>query len=194
METNNKVNPLMFGNKGAISPLIFNTDKTDEIVVITADAEGGKYVKAGMLYYKYEGIEIWADLESKIIVNKLEKSFTVRRNDIHGKKINPEDQKYVILLYPDDDDEERMNWIAVDGRETAYDWIKTMIGNGYDPDKSIIISETVDLSKALTITEYVKYLKNANLVPDDDFDIEDYRLNIDYEDEEEEEDGGEQYQ
>ena len=171
-----KVSPLSFGNKGVVSPLIFHNQKSSDILVITAEAEGGKYVKAGMLYYNFNGVEIWADLDCSVVVNKLEKSFTVRRVENQLPKVAPENQQYVLLFYPDDDDMDRAQWVSVEGRENAYEWIKSMIGNGYDPDSSNVLAENVAVAQALTMTEFVKYLKNSNLVPEDDFDILDYRL------------------
>ena len=44
-----------------------------------------------------------------------------------------------------------------------------------DPEKSFILVENVPYKDALTVAEFVRYLKNAELVDiDDGFDIDEY--------------------
>ena len=43
-----------------------------------------------------------------------------------------------------------------------------------DPDKSIVLTENVAIKDAFTVSQFVKYLQNASLVEEDDFDIEIY--------------------
>jgi hypothetical protein len=43
-----------------------------------------------------------------------------------------------------------------------------------NPDKSFILTANVPLKDALSVTQFVDYLKNSNLVPEDNFDIHDY--------------------
>ena len=69
------------------------------------------------------------------------------------------------------------------GRTAIYDYIVHNIASNYmNPDKSIILTDNVALKDALTVTQFVSYLKNGNLVPEDDFDIEEYRTTGDEED------------
>jgi hypothetical protein len=37
------------------------------------------------------------------------------------------------------------------------------------------LTDNVALKDALSVTQFVNYLKNGNLVPEDDFNIDDYR-------------------
>jgi hypothetical protein len=193
-DSNNPVNPLSFGQeaKKAQSPFIFFKEQTNDpdTFAIMASTDGGKYVKGGMLYYKLNGVEIFADLDCIIYVNKIENSFTVQKNKVSDTvtPVNAEQQQYVILLYPINDEEYDPIWCSVVGRENAYDIIKSEFpSESYDPDLSFVLVGNVKLDDALSVTEFVNYLKNSNLIPEDDFYIENYKVG-DYNGEDEESD------
>ena len=59
------------------------------------------------------------------------------------------------------------------GRSIVYEYIKNNIED-IDPDNSIILTENVAVKDAFTVSQFVKYLQNASLVEEDDFDIEMY--------------------
>ena len=183
-DSNNPVSPLSFGNdaKKAQSPFIFFQEDVNspDTFAIMASTDGGKYVKGGMLYYKLNDVEIFADLDCVIYVNKIENSYTVKRNNV-SQSITPKDveqQQYIILLYPADGGEEsEFTWSSVIGRTNAYDIIKSEFPSGaYDPDNSFVLVGNVKLDDSLSVTEFVNYLKNSNLIPEDEFYIENYKI------------------
>ena len=178
------VSPISFGKdaKKAQSPFIFFQEDVNspDTFAIMASTDGGKYVKGGMLYYKLNDVEIFADLDCVIYVNKIENSYTVKRNNI-SQSISSKDveqQQYIILLYPSDGGEEsEFTWSSVIGRTNAYEIIKSEFPSGaYDPDNSFVLVGNVKLDDALSVTEFVNYLKNSNLIPEDEFYIENYKI------------------
>jgi hypothetical protein len=183
-DSNKPVNPLSFGDdaKKAQSPFVFFKENTNDpdTFAIMASTDGGKYVKGGMLYYKLNDVEIFADVDCVIYVNKIENSYTVQKNNISQSVTpkNAEEQQYVILLYPVDGGEENnFTWSSVIGRQNAYEIIKSEFpSEAWDPDKSFVLVGNVKLDDALSVTEFVNYLKNSNLIPEDEFFIENYKI------------------
>ena len=178
------INPLVFLEKGqkvpAKSPLIFlDREETSTMFSITKLTDNGKYVKGGMLYYKMFDVEIMADIDATIYVNLAEKSYIVKLNKSNEsiQSQDPVTQQYVILLYSVSDDSSECVWMSVEGRENCYNLIKEQISTYlYDPDHSIVLTGSVSLDDCLTVTEFVNYLKNSNVIEEDDFDITQYTI------------------
>jgi hypothetical protein len=143
-------------------------------------------IQMGMLpkifppYPDRNDVEIFADVDCVIYVNKIENSYTVQKNNISQSVTpkNAEEQQYVILLYPVDGGEENnFTWSSVIGRQNAYEIIKSEFpSEAWDPDKSFVLVGNVKLDDALSVTEFVNYLKNSNLIPEDEFFIENYKI------------------
>lgn len=171
------------------SPFIFLDKQSNDsdVFAITKFTDNGKYVKGGMLYYKMFDVEIFADIEATIYVNLIDRSYTVKLNKSNNSvaPVDAETQQYVIMLSPVDDGEEYV-WRSIEGRQNCYELIKQeIVGYLYDPDKSFVLTGTVSLNDALSISEFVNYLKNSNFdFANDDFEIEQYKVNQEYDENE----------
>ena len=95
---------------------------------------------------------------------------------------NPEEKEYIILYVllttePGEEDngipEDAYRWESIVGRTSAYDSIKVN-APVIDVDKSLVLVDNVPLKDALTVREFINYLKNSNIIIDESFDIEDY--------------------
>lgn len=95
------------------------------------------------------------------------------------RRIKPgENIKYLLLIKVPNSDE--TFWEIIEGRESAYEYIKNNI-TIIDVDESFIIAnkmKEIDLDKMHTIYHFVKFAKNENNIVDE-FDIDDYISNID---------------
>jgi hypothetical protein len=145
--------------------------------------ENGKYMRGKLLYYKLNGVEVYTDANNIIFVDTVQNQMFIREHDQVFNEISPEDpeNKRYIILYTDlgfdednmDQSEFPLRWESVTGRNQAYNNIKVN-APVIDIDKSIILSDTVSLKDALSVRQFVEYLKNAELIKDDTFDINDY--------------------
>lgn len=146
---------------------------------ILSSTENGKYIRGGMLFFEFNGIEIYTELNNAIFVDLIHKTCFIK--DYHKVKeeitpVDAEQRQYIILMSSEDENGDQIyTWEAMTGRTTMYEYIVDNIDElGIDPEKSFILVETVPYKDALTVTEFVKYLKNAEYVPDDGFDIDEY--------------------
>ena len=145
---------------------------------ITATTGNGKYVRDGYLFYEMNGVEIYAELNSILMINTEDKTVFIKTDKNLSGSISPSDPELIeyVILYTDigyESEDEPFRWVKVQGRTNAYNTIKdnaTMI----NVDQSFIIAESVALKDALSIREFCEYLKNSGLFADDDFDINDY--------------------
>jgi hypothetical protein len=144
--------------------------------------DNGKWRRGSTLYYSFNGVEIYTDEDNIIFVNTENNTLFIRRNDKIESEINPKDpeQKQYIILYTDlgwdevgNEDEFPLRWEAVTGRTQAYENIKDN-ADVIDIDKSIVLAETVAIKDALSVREFMNYLKNSQLIVDENFDINDY--------------------
>lgn len=148
---------------------------------ITAATENGKFLAGEMLFYVYKGVQIYTDKNNIIFVNRDSDRIFIRDDSKIAKNLNVVDpeQKQYIILYTDAGDEESdaefvYRWEACIGRTTAYDYIKSNAPI-IDIDKSIVLVEDVAFNDALTVRQFVNFLKNSNMVDlYDGFNIEDY--------------------
>lgn len=177
------VSPIFFTKSGKnkdgkliVSPVYKVSDAIDgpDRFVIARTTDNGKWVRNGMLFYRLNGITIFADIDDVILVDLPNETMTVRRGNVK-EMVEPEDpeyRQYLLLLYLSDSN---TTWETIVGRSTTYEYIKNNIEE-FDPDQSLVLTENVPYKDAYSITQFVKYVKNANLVEEDDFEIESYSL------------------
>ena len=178
-------NPFIFTGKKPINPFynIETESNGPDRFAIIKTTDNGKYIRGNMLFYAYKGIEIYTEIDNVIFVDTINDIINIREysktlNEIDP--VDPEERQYVIIIVSDEDIEDEGNsmytWDAMIGRTTMYNYIVNNIEIKYmDPDKSIVLTDNVPLKDALSVTQFVNYLKNGNLVPEDDFNIDDYR-------------------
>lgn len=147
---------------------------------ILKTTDNGKWMRGGMLFYEMNGVSIYTEDSNIIFVNLDTKTMFVRDNnrvEAEINPVNPEEKEYIILYadlgFEDADEGFPLRWEACTGRTMTYENIKANI-EVIDPDKSIVLAETVTLKDALTVREFMNYLKNSSLIVDDSFDINDY--------------------
>lgn len=170
LKPNQKINPIYFQD---------NEPNSSRRFAILRTTDNGAYVVGDMLYYNMNGIEIYTVIDNIIFVDLNNKSVRIRNNQKISEQItpdNPEERQYIFLITNNDD---LYEWVSLVGRTEAYNWIKENIElYGFDPDESIVLTETVQFKDALSVTKFVKYLQNASLVDDSTFDIEYYRIGV----------------
>jgi hypothetical protein len=178
--------PIVFHEDGNV-PLykpVYNIEQTvngELMFAITSLTDGGKYVRGNMLYYQYNGVNIYTDINNIIFVNRETNNLFIREYDKVQSGLNPKDpqEKQYIILYTEiggdeSDNEFPFRWEACQGRNDAYDHIK-INAPIIDIDRSIIIVEDVSIKDCLTVREFVNHLKNSNMVDlYDGFEIDEY--------------------
>lgn len=152
-------------------------DTPNRFVIVKTTANG-KYLVGDMIHYNYKGVEIITDSTNAIFVDKINETVFVREFDKALRSISPEDperRQYVILMvgYDNEYEDDMFQWSSVTGRTGAYEFIK-MYAYVMDIERSIVLTDNVVFKDALTVSQFVHYLKNSQMVPDDDFDIDDY--------------------
>lgn len=177
--------PFVYTGKKPTSPFynIETESNGEDRFVIIKTTDGGRYIRGNMLFYNYKGIEIYTEINNAIFVDTINDTVTIKDYGKTLEEINPtdpENRQYVLIIVSDEDIEDQginmYTWDAMIGRTTMYNYIVDNIAAKYmDPDKSIVLTDNVALKDALSVTQFVNYLKNGNLVPDDDFNIDEYR-------------------
>lgn len=176
------------------NPIIFSEDNKREKAISFLDTsingknrfainkytENGKYLRGNLLYYNFNGIEIFTESNNVIFVDTKDKSVFIRRQENVDAEINPtrpEDKEYILLYtdlgYEDEDVEFPLRWEAVVGRNEAYNNIKCNI-DVIDIDKSLVLVDTVPLKDSMTVRQFMSWIKNGNIIEDESFDINDY--------------------
>lgn len=181
-QVNKPINPLTFhkDNNIIINPfkVIDNhpNDKTKFAILKTT--ENGKYVRGGLLFFNFNGIEIYTEINNAIFVDTVNNTVFIKEYQKVIDEITPSDpaeKQYIILMSCEDQEGEHFVWEAMQGRQTAYEYIRDNIEElNIDPENSFVLVETVPYKDALTITGFIKYLQNAELVDPDEFDIDGY--------------------
>ena len=149
---------------------------SDTKFVINRLTDNGAYIKGGMLYFRINGVDIFTDINHSIFVDKKNNSVVIKTAENLANiedKTDPELRQYIILIYNTNPELDEFRWESMTGRTVMYDYIKNNIED-IDPDHSIILTENVAIKDAFTVSQFVKYLQNASLVEEDDFDIEMY--------------------
>ena len=186
--------PFIYTGKKPSSPFynIESESNGENRFVIIKTTDGAKYIRGNMLFYNFKGVEIYTEIDNAIFVDSINDIVTIKDYSKTLEEINPtdpENRQYVLIIVSDSDIEnEGINmytWDAMIGRTTMYNYIVDNIESKYmDPDKSIVLTDNVALKDALTVTQFVNYLKNGNLIPEDDFDINNFRYDRGNEDDE----------
>lgn len=149
---------------------------------ITRNTHNGKYLRGNMLFYSLNGVEIYTESTNVIFVDTVNNVLFIRDHERVINEITPKDpeEKQYIILYSDlgyenarEDDEFPFRWEAVTGRTMAYEHVK-INAPIIDVDKSIVIVETVAVKDALSVREFMNYIKNSDIVKDESFDINDF--------------------
>lgn len=152
---------------------------------ILKSTEGGKYIRGNYLYYSFNGVDIYTELNNIIFVDTTNHSLFIRDYDKVNKNVSPSDpetKEYIILYtdlgYEDQDEGFPLRWESVTGRMTCYENIKSNI-SVIDIDKSLVLVDTVAVKDSLTVREFIEYLQNADIV-DKEIDLEDISLGSEY--------------
>ena len=181
-QVDSPINPLTFhkDNNIIINPfrVIDNhpNDKTKFAILKTT--ENGKYVRGGLLFFNFKGIEIYTELNNAIFVDTVNDTIFIKEYQKVIDEITPSDpaeKQYILLMKCEDQDGEYYVWEAMQGRSNAYQYIIDNIDDmNINPEESFVLVETVPYKDALTITAFVKYLQNAEFVDPNELDIESY--------------------
>ena len=180
---NGPINPITFVDKDkhpVINPFYVLEDHPNDKnrFAILSTTENGKYVRGGMLVFTFNGIEIYTELKNAIFVDIPNKTVFIKDYSKVVEEItpkDPEERQYILLMKCTEDDQDVYFWEAMTGRLTAYEYIVNNIDELLiDPDNSFVLVENVPYKDALSISNFIRYLKNADLVEEDGFDIEEY--------------------
>ncbi|MCM1215952.1 MAG: hypothetical protein NC548_15705 [Lachnospiraceae bacterium] len=149
----------------------------DRFVIVKTTANG-RFLIGNKIHYRFNGIDIITDSSNAIFVDTINRTVFVREyekalNEI--APVDPEKRQYVMLFYDPYGEDHNTEWQSVEGRTAAYNYIKTHI-ELFDPKQSIVLTDNVALKDALTVSQFVKYLKNGDIIGDDGFDIEDFEM------------------
>lgn len=167
-------NPIYFEEEH--HPIYFQEDELNgtKRFAITRTTENGKYVTGGMLTFRINGVEIYTDIENIIFVDLRNNTAFIKNHEKVNSEIAPADpatRQYILMLTINDDyADDKYTWESITGRDNVYEFIKTNYDIlSFDPDKSIVLTENVAVKDAITIRQFIEYLKNGDLIPEDDF-------------------------
>lgn len=179
------INPLFHvsDENKTIEPFIAidNHPNDEDHFAILRTTENGKYVMGGLLRFVFNGVDIATDINNVIFIDRINKSVYIKDYSKVVEEItppDPEERQYIILYTYSDQDGDQHLWEAMSGRNTTYEWIRDNIDElGFNPDDSFVLVETVPYKDALSVTQFVEYIKNSGFVEsDDEFDIQNYRF------------------
>lgn len=182
-KSSSPITPIEFTENVQDNPISFiDKDINNETsFAILKTTENGKYMRGNLLFYSLNGVEVYTDPNNIIFVDTVNNTLFIKEYSKVINEIAPKDpeQKQYIILYTDlgyDNGEEEfpLRWEAAQGRLNAYESIKSNAPI-IDIDKSIVIVENVAIKDALTVRQFVNYIKNADMVDKfDGFDIDSY--------------------
>lgn len=179
---NKPIVPIEFTDKVQENPISFiNKDiNTETSFAILKTTENGRYMRGNMLFYSLNGVEVYTDPNNIIFVDTVNNTLFIKEYSKVVSEIaptDPEKRQYIILYtdlgYEEGDTEFPLRYEPVQGRTNAYESIKVNAPI-IDIDKSIVLVENVALKDALSVREFVQYIKNADMVEEDGFDIDNY--------------------
>lgn len=174
------INPLVFSdNDEPVKPIYSIEDhpNDEKKFAILKTTENGKYVRNGSLFFKINGVELYADIDDVLFVDLVNKTVFIQKGTKYTDEVDPVDpekKQYIIMMNNDDGD--KYTWAALSGRTEMYRFIVDNIDTlAIDPVNSFVLVETVPYKDALTVEQFVKYLKNMEFVSSNDgFDIDEY--------------------
>lgn len=177
--------PITFHEEGKEwrqSPITFEEDRinSENNYAITRLTSNGKYVRGNMLFYKFNGVEIYTEINNIILVDVINRCVFIKKHSEVIEQVapkNPEQKQYIILycfeLGEEEESDDTYIWESYIGRSYAYKALLCHL-SVIDIDKSLVLVDNVALKDSLSVRKFLEYLKNAGLVPEDDFDLSDY--------------------
>lgn len=178
------ISPIHSTPNGVTSPIYFLDDNinTENRFIITRFTDGGKYVRGNMIFYTMKGVEIYAELEDAIYVDLINHTAVVKKfKEIEDEttKVDPEERQYILMLVPygyeECDNDTSCKWVAMQGRTSTYEYIRDHIESyEFDPARSLVLTQNIKFKDAFTIVQFVDFIKNSDMVAEDDFDIHYY--------------------
>lgn len=182
---NDIIDPLYFfgaDNPNHIIKPVYNIDDhpNDKYkFAILRTTENGKYVIGDLLCFKLGDVTISTQLNNVIFVDLLNKTAFIKEFDKVTEVVNPEDpeqRQYIIMMscIDPETDEEEYRWEAMTGRTSMYEFIADNEEFlNIDPDKSFILTENVPYKDAITVRQFVRYVKNKGMFENDGLEFDD---------------------
>lgn len=148
---------------------------------ILKTTDNGKWVRGNLLFYNFNGVNIYTELNNIILINEISKTVYIKEYDKVIKELtpnSPEEKQYIALYtdlgYEESEESFPLRWEAQQGRTNIYECIRSNIGV-IDLDKSIVCVDSVPLKDSLTVREFVSYVNNAGYINEEDqIDLEMY--------------------
>ena len=171
------IEPVYFfeGDKNIIKPVYNIDDHPDDKYkfAILRSTENGKYVIGNLLHFKLGGVEITTELNNVIFIDLLNKTAFIKQFDQVTETVdpvNPEERQYIIMMscINEETGEPEYRWEAMTGRSEMYKYIAD--NQDYlamDIDNSFVLTENVPYKDALTVRQFVRYVKNKGLFEND---------------------------
>lgn len=182
-------------DKKIIDPIFFYKDKKNHIIkptynlddhpndkykfAILRSTENGKYIVGGLLHFEINGVSINTEINNVIFVDLLNKSIFIKEFDKVNETVDPvdpEERQYIIMMSCIDEvsGEDVYRWEAMQGRSTMYNYIaENEDFLSIDPDHSFIITDNVPFKDALTVRQFVRYVKNKGMFENDGLEFDD---------------------
>jgi hypothetical protein len=93
-----------------------------------------------------------------------------------NKDDDAETKQYLVLYYAtDEDDNDVKSFEICTGRTETFNFIKNMI-ESINIHDSLVLSENNTLKNIISVYEFMKYLRDNDLIYDKTFDIEEYNI------------------
>lgn len=179
----NIIDPIYFyKNKNHIVKPTYNLDDhpNDKYkFAILRSTENGKYVVGDLLYFKLGEVSISTEINNVIFVDLLNKSVFIKQFDKVTETVDPVDpetRQYIIMMSCIDEvtGDEAYRWEAMQGRSTMYKYIADNEDFlSINPDNSFVITDNVPFKDALTVRQFVRYVKNKGMFENDGLEFDD---------------------
>ena len=188
IKDDNIQNPVTFIDKDkGYNPVTFmdNNVNGESRFVINRFTENGAYVRGENLYFKLNDVEIYTSINNVIMVDTIAKTFFVKEFDNKIKDnvapTDPESRQYIVLYIElgVDEDDCVLKWESYIGRSNTIEALKVN-APVIDIDRSLILTDNVPLKDALSVRKFFKYLQNADVITEEEFDIDDFSGYDDY--------------
>ena len=103
--------------------------------------------------------------------------FSIKPFEVDESQIDPKYKTYLLLLkyYDGNEGDGFINsFEIIENRKEVYKFLRDNI-DFYDPNESLVMTDQTPLSKAITVVQFIKHLKDNELVTmEDGFDIMEY--------------------